>query len=49
MLKKPAHDGMCILKLSKVPMYEFHYEYIKSKYGSKLRLFTDTDSLVHGI
>ena len=38
--------GMCILELSKVPMYEFLYYYIKFKYGNKSRLlFTDTDSL----
>ena len=30
---------MCMLELSKVPIYEFHYDYIKNKYGNKLRLF----------
>ena len=25
-LNKPAYTGMCILKLSKVLMYEFHYD-----------------------
>ena len=35
MLSKPAYVGMCILQLRKVPMYEFHYDYIKNKYGNK--------------
>ena len=36
---------MCILELSKAPMYEFHYSYIKNKYDNKSRLlFTDNDS-----
>ena len=31
-------------------MYEFYYEYIKSKYGNKSRLlFTDTDILMYEI
>ena len=37
---------MCTLELSKAPMYEFHYDYIKNKYGSKSTLlFLDTDSV----
>ena len=34
MLNNPAYIGMCILELSKVLMYEFHYDYIKNKYGN---------------
>ena len=40
MLNKPAY----------VEMYEFHYDYIKNKYGKNSRLlFTDTDSLMYEI
>ena len=27
-LNKPAYIGMCIFELSKILMYEFHYDYI---------------------
>ena len=47
---KPAYFGMCILELSKVLMYEFHYDYIKNNYGNDSRLlFTDTVSLMYEI
>ena len=29
-VNKSAYIGMCILELSKVLMYEFHYDYIKN-------------------
>ena len=49
-LNKPAYIRMCILELSKVLMYEFHYDYIKNKYDNKSKLlFTDTDSLMYEI
>ena len=37
-LNRPAHIEMCILELSKVLMYKFHYDYIKSKYGNNSTL-----------
>ena len=49
-LSKHADIGMCILKLSRLLMYEFHYDYIKNKYGNNSRLlFTDTDSSMYEI
>ena len=50
MLNKPAYIGMCLLQLSKVLMYEFHYGCIKNKYGNNWKLlFTGTDSLIYEI
>ena len=37
---------MCVLELHNVLIYEFHYVYIKTKYGNSSGLLvTDTDSL----
>ena len=50
MSNKPAYTGMCILELSKVLMYEFHFDCIRNKCGNNSTLlFTDTDSSMYEI
>ena len=49
-VNKPVYLGQAILDLSKIIMYEFHYDYMLPKYGDKIKLcYMDTDSYVYDI
>ena len=44
-MNKPIYLGMSILDISKIPMYEFWYDYLRPKYKENLQLcYMDTDS-----
>ena len=47
LMDKPVCLGQAILDISKTLMYEFYYDYLKPKYGDKLKLsYMDTDSSI---
>lgn len=49
-MNKPIAVGAAILDISKIMMYDFHYNVMKKKYKDRARLlFTDTDSLCYEI
>ena len=49
-MNKLVYIGQVILDLSKIVMYEFHYDYMVPKYGKQLTLcYMDTDSFVYHI
>ena len=49
-LNKPIYVAMCILNLSKLVMYDFHYNVFVETYGDRAKLlFADTDSLCYHV
>ena len=51
-LNRPTYVGFTVLELSKLHMYDFHYNHMKVNYphANQLRLlFTDTDSLAYAV
>ena len=49
-MNKSIYLWLSILDISKITMYEFWYDFIKSKYGSRAKLcYMDTDSFIINI
>ena len=49
-MNKPIYLGLSILEITKILMYEFWYDYMKPKYGNKVKLcYMDTDSFIMNI
>ena len=47
LINKPIYLGLSILELNKILMYGFWYDYVKPKYGEKVKLYyMDTDSFI---
>ena len=46
-MNKRVYSELSILELIKILMYEFWYDYVKLKYGEKVKVcYMDTDSFI---
>ena len=49
-MNKPIYLGLSILDISKITMYEFWYDFMRSKYGNRAKLcYMDTGSFIINI
>ena len=48
-LNKPIYVGNTVLELSKLAMYEFHYDFMKNEVNIFTLLYTDTDNSIYEI
>ena len=49
-MNRPVYLALSILDISKILMYEFWYDYMKPKYGNRVKLcYMDTDSFIMSI
>ena len=48
-MKKSVYLGQVILDLSKIVMYEFHYDYMKPRFKDPQLCYMDTDFLIYNI
>ena len=45
-MNKPIYIGLCVLDLSKIVLYKFHYNFMLKKFGDKCKLlYTDTGNI----